>query len=155
LKDDRNGRCAIAKEKPIYEIVEEFGDMLTTLVNVNEDKFGEVDPKMLRMVKITNKEPPEVAPYFKIKAINNPTALFCPFRFIVITWSQAWDVFDEDQRALLLLDVLHYLAPDEEEPKLIQPDIKDHGPMLRTFGVDYMSNPDLKGILKGPIRWRD
>lgn len=144
----------MAKEKPVYEVVDEFGELVNKLISLNEDKFGDIDPKMIRMTKITNKEAPSGQP-FKIIRINNPVALFCPFRYVIVTWEQVWDSFSEDQKGLMLLDVLHYLEPDEEEPKLISPDVKDHSDMLRTFGVDYLNNPEIKGVFKKPIDWAE
>lgn len=145
----------MAKEKPQYEIVEGFTDLLDRAINNNEDRFGHIDPKMIRMAQITNKEPPECGPQFKIIRINNPVALVCPYRYMVVTWQQVWDEFSEDRKALMVFDILLSLEPDEEEPKLIAPDIKAHGTMLRTFGVDYMDNPSLKNLLSKPIDWKD
>ena len=145
----------MAKEKPEYTVVDGFGDLVSKAINQNEDKFGHIDAKMIRMTLISNKEPPENGVTFKIIRVNNPVALFCPFRYIVVSWQQLWDEFSEDRKALMIFDILFSLEPDEDEPKLIAPDIKAHGTMLRTFGVDYMENPSLKGLLNKPIDWKD
>ncbi len=143
----------MAKEKPTYEVVEDAGKNLETLISLNDDKFGHIDAKMIRMVMITNKEPN--GELFKIIKVGNPVAMFCPFRYIIVVYKEDWDSFGENFRGLLFLKVLHHLEPDEDEPKLIAPDIKDHRSMLKTFGVDYMANPEIVDIFTKPVDWKD
>jgi hypothetical protein len=144
----------MAKEQAEYEVVDGFGELVGKMISLNEDRFGHIDYKMLRMTMITNKEPPCNCT-FKIIRVNNPVALFCPFRYVVVTWREVWDEMDEDRKGLMICDILNSLEPDENEPKLIPPDVKAHGVMLRTFGVDYMLNPNIKGLFSKPIEWKD
>lgn len=145
----------MAKEIPEYAIVEDFGEIAQKLINLNEDRFGSIDHKILRMTIIVNKEPPERPPFYKIIRINNPVAMFCPFRYVIVSWKQLWEEWDEDRRALMVCSVLESLEPDEDEPKIKPPDLKEHSVMIRTFGPDYMDNPSIRGLLKKPIEWKD
>jgi hypothetical protein len=141
----------MAKEKPRYEVIEGSREMLEKLISLNDDRFGHIDPKIIGVVAIVNKEPS--FPY-KIIKINNPVAMFCHLRYIFVFFESVWESMNEDQRGLIMLDMLFSLDPDEDEPKLIAPDVKDHSAMLRTFGVDYLDNPGIRDVLTKPIDWK-
>lgn len=145
----------MAKEQAIYEIVPEFSEMVEKLISLNEDRWGHIDGKMVRLAVITNKEAPQEPLPLKIIRIPMPVALVCPIRYMVVTWQQVWDESDEDRRALLICKVLEALEPDENEPKIKVPDEKNFKSLLRTFGVDYEINPSIKGLMSKPIEWVD
>jgi hypothetical protein len=124
--------------------------MVAKLIDLNRDRFDHIDPLTLRMTMITNKEPDGT---FKVIKVGNPVAMFCPFRYVVVVHQGDWEQYGEDQKALSLFRVLNSLEPDEDEPKIISPDVKEHSVMLRTFGVDYMQNPEIKNLFTKPVDW--
>ena len=140
------------REAKEYEIIEEFSPMMRTLIELNEEKFGHIDPNVIRMAAITNKEP---SFEYKVKAIPNPIALFCPdVRFIVVVFQSVWETYSEDQKAMLICKALFSLEPDEKEPKVKPFDLSDHSDMIKTFGVDYINNPEIRGLLEKSITWK-
>ena len=140
------------RESKEYEIVEEFDGMVRKLIDLNGEKFGHIDPNVLRMAAITNKE----SSYeYKVKAVANPTALFCPdVRFIITVFMSDWESYSEDRKALIICKALLSLEPDEKEPKVNPFDLSDHSDMIRTFGIDYLENPEIQGLLTSPIDWK-
>jgi hypothetical protein len=142
----------VPREKAIYEDVEEFDGMLAKLVELNSEQFVHIDNKVIKMVMITNKEPTGT-PY-KLKVVRQPVGRFCKdVRFIVVVFQQDWESYSEDQKALVILNVLLSMEPDEDEPKVKPFDMTDHATMFRTFGVDYLNNPEIRGLFNKPVDW--
>ena len=140
------------REPKEYTIIEEFDPMMKKLIELNDEKFGHIDPLVIKMAAITNKES---SFEYKVKAIPNPIALFCPdVRFIVIVFDSVWQSYSEDQKAMLIMKALLQLEPDEKEPKVNPFDLNDHSDMVKTFGVGYMENPEIRGLFTKPVDWK-
>ena len=141
----------MAREKAHYIEVEEFPQMVRKLIDLNPEKFGHIDPLVLRMVAITNKEPSYV---WKVQPVKNPVAIFCKdVRFIVKVFQSIWETYSEDQKGLVILDMLLSLEPDEEEPKIIPFNLSDHADMIKTFGVNYLDNPEIRNLFGKSVEW--
>ena len=82
-----------------------------------------------------------------------PIRLDCPFSFYVIIAMNEWVSRDESHQAALTMDVLCSISRDGDG-KVVTFDMKDHGVMLRTLGVDYHTSPNIPNILEGKTSWK-
>ena len=79
--------------------------------------------------------------------------MFCPKVYFVVLYSSDWDVFDEARKAAVVADVLFSISPTVDGDT-IPFDKRDHSIILRTLGVDYMSEPVIANILEENVDWK-
>lgn len=146
----------MAQDKPIYEAVEEFPQLATSLVEKYPEVFYGVDISKIRCVKVTNKDrKPEKKP-FEVLAVKMPVLMDAPFGWYLTFWHNFWDGFTENQKLLLIADALHHIPsnPIEDEGKVIPCDVKAHSTMVRTFkGIDYLDDSTIPHLLNEDIEW--
>jgi len=145
----------MAKEKPEYDVNEEFNKMAVQVVEKYPDKFYGTNVDKICCVNIVNKERTKKS-IWRIEAVKMPMKLHNVYSLYVILHSTDWDEYNENQKLLLVCDILHGIANgDDEDNKLVQPDTKGYASMFRTFGgIDYMDDPNAPNILKTDIVWR-
>ena len=145
----------MAKEKPEYEVNQEFNKLAVQIVEKYPEKFYGINIDKVRCVNIVNKERTKKA-IWRIDAVKMPMALDSPFSLYVIIHSSDWNEYNDVQKLLLTADILHGIANgDDEDTKLVPPDTKGYASMFRTFGgIDYMDDPNAPDILKKDIEWR-
>ncbi len=147
----------MAKEKPEYEINEEFNKKAVQIIEKYTSQFYGIQIDKVRCVNIVNKERPNgKKSLWAIEAVKMPVALDCIFSHYVILYSADWDSYSEKQKLLLIADVLHGIPRDEENNgKVISCDTKGYASMFRTFkGIDFLEDPDAPNILEEDIEWR-
>jgi Putative phage metallopeptidase len=141
----------MSKEKPQYESIKEFDTIANTLAKKYSDVLVNIDANLIRAVKIINKEP-KPGKYYEIKPVPMPIRMDLNYDYYIIFNSEQWDRFDDAHKAILVFNVLYSL--DQEEAKIIPPDLKDHSLIVRTVGVDYMLRSDIPNILKEDVDWK-
>jgi hypothetical protein len=146
----------MAKEKPQYEVNEEFNSMAVKIVEKYPEQFYGIDIDKICCVNIMNKERSESKKIpWKLEAVKMPVALHCPYGWYVILYSSDWDSFNDSQKLLLVAEVLHGVPRDESDEGMVVPmDVKGFGSMFRTFKtIDYLDNPASPNILVEDIEW--
>ena len=147
----------MAKEKPEYEINEEFNKKAVQIIEKYTGQFYGIKIDKVRCVNIVNKERANgKKSLWSIEAVKMPVALDCIFSHYVILYSSDWETYSENQKLLLIADILHGLPRDEEENgKIIPMDTKGYASMFRTFnGIDFLYDPDAPNILEKDIEWK-
>ena len=67
-------------------------------------------------------------------------------RYVFVFYQHDWDELSDKHRAAITADALMGIPPGGDG-SVTTMDYKDHGMMLRTFGVDYMDNPEIPDLL--------
>lgn len=146
----------MAQDKPIYEAVEEFPKLATSLVEKYPDVFYGIDINKIRCVKVTNKDRQEGKKMFEVLAVKMPVLMDAPYGWYLTFWHNCWDSFTENQKLLLIADALHHIPtnPIEDEGKIIPCDVKAHSTMVRTFkGIDYLDDSTIPHLINDNIEW--
>lgn len=137
-----------------YEELDEFNTIAAKLVNRYPDVFGDRKVDKIAAVAITNKDRPKKRmQLWEIRPVVPPITLFCNKEYCVTVYMNDWVSMNDKYKALCVADVLFSISSDGQG-KTNPFDMKDHGVMLRTFGVDYLENPDAPDILEDQISWR-
>ena len=146
----------MAKEKPEYEVVEEFAVMANQIVEKYPEEFYGVEVDKVCCVKITNKDRSEKKPsLWALTAVKMPMLLHCPYGWYVTLHSADWDSLSEKHQLLLVSQILCGLPTDEAgEGKVNSFDSKDYKLMQRTFKtIDYLDDPNVPHILEEDVSW--
>lgn len=147
----------MAKVKPAYEVVEDFGKMSIQIVEKYPEIFHGVDVNEIRCVKIINKERSSTSQtsLWKLSAVKMPMRLDCPYGWYVTLYSSDWDAMDEKHQLLLVAEVLNGIPTDaDSEGKVNGFDSKGYKIMQRTFKtIDYLEEPNVPHILDEDVNW--
>jgi hypothetical protein len=146
----------MAQDKPIYEAVEEFPQLATSLVEKYPEVFYGVDINKIRCVKVTNKDRKPEKKLFEVLAVKMPILMDAPYGWYLTVWHNFWDGFTENQKLLLIADALHHIPsnPVEDEGKVVPCDVKAHSTMVRTFkGIDYLDDSTIPHLLNDNVEW--
>ena len=146
----------MAQEKPIYEVVSEFAPLATALVEKYPEVFYGIEVSRMRCVKIKNKDRKENKKVYEVLPVKNPVLMDSPYGWYVTVWHNYWDAFTENQKLLLIADVLQEIPTNqvEDEGKVVPCDVKAHSTMIRTFkGIDYLDDPSIPHLLNEQIEW--
>jgi predicted metallopeptidase len=135
-----------------WEQVKEAEGKIEKLINNYPDKFGHIQANQVAVVQVVNKERPKGAKWFaKIEGIKAPISLFCEKRYIVYFFKSTWDDFNEAQRSWILTEMLYHIpATDGGEPdgSILPDDFKGMRELVKRFGVDPLSDPNLPDLAK-------
>lgn len=150
----------MAKERPEYEVNDEFNQMAVQIVEKYPDHFYGIKVDRVCCVNIINKERPEAKKkLWQLDAVKMPMALHCPYSFYVILYSGDWEAFSNTQKLLLVAEVLHGIPSmenQENEGKTVPMDTRGYASMFRTFGgIDFLDDPNSPNILDTEIKWRN
>ncbi len=96
-----------------YEIVSDFVARCEAVMAKHTSRYGHIDARLIRMTMITNRLTPSEGPLFKLIRLNNPIALLCSFRYVVVTWQEVWAEMDGRAKELMIGDVLDCLSSVE------------------------------------------
>ena len=141
--------------KPEYELVKEFADIASALVERHPSMFGGIDIGRVRCFAIMNKKRKDDKVLWEIKAVGMPMLIDCPFAWYYTIYMGDWAEMSDKHRQHLVADMLFAIPKDGEEGKINRFDMKDFSVMLRSFGTDYLQNsPDeLTDLLSGDVKW--
>lgn len=146
----------MAKERPEYEVNNEFNTMANQIVAKYADPFYGVKVDQICCVNIVNKERPEGKKLvWKLEAVKMPMALDCAYGWYVTLYSTDWDSYSKAQKLLLVAEILNGVPKDDaDDGKVIPMDTKGFSTMYRTFkGIDYMDDPNVPNILDEDVKW--
>ncbi|MFA5759229.1 MAG: putative metallopeptidase [Clostridia bacterium] len=145
----------MAKEKPMYEVVNDFSDIASSIIEKYPEMFAGIDIEKVKCVKITNKDRPESkSQRWEVDAVKMPALLDSPYAYYFTVWHSDWEEMDSVHKQLLVAEMLHSIPQkDDSEGKVNANDVKGYASMIRTFGVDYLDNPDAKDILTTDVLW--
>ena len=145
----------MAQIKPMYEVVNEFPVIAQELMNKYPEQFQDIDIAKVRCYSVVNKERKEGAQFFKIQVCPEPFDIDCPYKFGVVVYEDDWVDMPESNRALLVAAILFALnGSDVNGGKVNRPDLKDYSPMIRTFGMDYLTE-EVIDIIESDVTWKD
>lgn len=137
-----------------YEELEDFSKIASKLVDRYPEIFADRKIDKIAAVAVLNKDRSEKKrQIWEIKPVVPPITLFCNKEYVVTFYMNDWMAMNEKYKALAVADVLLSIS-SEGQGKTVPFDMKDHGTMLRTFGVDYLENPDAPNILERNIDWK-
>jgi len=144
----------MAQIAPNYEENPEIIDLADQLIDRYPEIFGGIDLTRISAFSITNKDRKDhTKPIWEISPIKTPTSILCNKDYSISVFLDSYETLSMNQKAALVADILCSIPP-EGNGKLIAKDVKEHGSMIRTFGVDFMENPEMPDILKGKeIEW--
>jgi len=137
--------------KPTYEEVKEFNEKANKLVQKYPDLYSHVDADAVKCLAINNKDRSEKGRLWEIKAIPEYALPDCAFSYYVIIFLKDWVEMPEKIKNRMVAAIM-YAIPDEEG-KIRTFDLRDFGPMVRTFGVDYLENEDGQDPVEDDVRW--
>lgn len=137
-----------------YQEIDDFNSIAAKLVARYPDVFADKKVDRIAAVAITNKERPRKKnQLWELRPVVPPITLYCNKEYIVTFYLNDWESMNEKYRALAVADILLSIS-SEGSGKTVPFDMKDHGIMLRTFGVDYLENPSAPDILNDHVSWR-
>ena len=153
----------MAKDKPVYEENTEFNQMASSIVKKYPEKFHGIEADKICCTNITNKENPKKKDGMTLGDLNErgwstiavkmPMALHSPYDFYVVIFGSDWNELNEKQKLVFVADVLHSIG---KEKGTVNPcDTKGYHSIFKTFGIDYLSCPDIPHILNDKIEWKD
>jgi hypothetical protein len=133
--------------EPEYEENKDAHQMITKLCDLYPEKLGHIDPNLVFVCAITNKDKPEGQNVDStIVGIKPPISLCCDKKYVIWFYKQIWDSKDVAQQALMLMAKL--LRIDEMcDGKIISEDLKDVKCLVKAFGVDYTNNAAIPNII--------
>jgi hypothetical protein len=150
----------MAKEKPIYEVNDEFNSMAAKIVQKYPEKFVNIEVDKICCVNITNKDRQskgeiETERIWKLGAVKMPVKLHCPYSLYVVLYKSDWESLGEKHKLVLVSDVLHGVSTDnEDEGKINGCDTKGYHSMFATFGLDFLTDPKIPHLLEEDIDWK-
>jgi len=137
---------------PNYEENPEIIDIADDLITLYPELFGGTDLTRIAAFSITNKDRKEGKSIWEIMPVKAPANILCNKDYIIAVYMNSYEILDDTHKAAMVADILCTI-PAEGKGKLVPKDVKEHGVMIRTLGVDFMDNPDLPDIRKGITDW--
>ncbi len=137
-----------------YEELNDFTNIAAKLVERYPDIFAAITLDKIACVAITNKEYQEGKKKWEVKTMGPPETIYCQKEYIFVVYQDDWSAMNIKHQNLLVADALLSISPDGDG-KTVPFDMKDHSIMLRTFGVDYLDNPEAPDILSQNVAWRN
>lgn len=139
------------KEQPTWELNKDADDMVAKIVERNPEKFGHVDATQIGIAMIAGKDPPDSQDWdAKISGIVQPESLFSKKTYVIWFFKSTWEKYDKRQRSAMLFRQLVRI-PDEFDGKLLKEDLKDCRALVKAFGLDYMSSPNLPDLTENKV----
>jgi hypothetical protein len=137
-----------------YEELNDFNQIAERLLDRYPEIFSDRKIDKIAAVSLLNKDRSEKKKQiWEIKPVVPPITLFCHKEYVVTFYASDWISMSDEHKALAVADVLLSIS-SEGQGKTVPFDLKDHSVMLRTFGVDYLSRPDIPNILDRNIEWK-
>jgi hypothetical protein len=96
----------MAKDKPNYEVVDEFNDLASQLIVKYPTEFYGKDVDKIRCVKITNKPYVKGKKRYELMAVKMPVLLDAPYSWYVTVFGDDWDTFTKTQKLLMIAEIL-------------------------------------------------
>lgn len=143
----------MAQYKPEYEKIEELTDIAIKLVSKYPEVLHGIEPESVVCYAITNKDRGESKPLYEVKTVPYPIRLDCPYDYYVIVYNSDWQGMGEKHKAILTFKALCNISK-EGDGRVIPFDLKDHAVVVRTLGVDHMSDGMVPDILNGQVEWK-
>lgn len=136
-----------------YEELPEIIDIADQLIDRYPDVFGGIDLGRISAFAITNKDRKnDSKPIWEVMPVKAPVSMLCNKDYIINVYLDSYEALGEKHRAALVADALN--AIDTEGKGKVNPkDLKEYAVMVRTFGVDFMDNPDIPDILSDQVEW--
>ncbi|NJL70105.1 MAG: hypothetical protein HC888_00220 [Candidatus Competibacteraceae bacterium] len=150
----------MAQVKAEWEIIPEFNELAEKLVEKYKQKFYGIETDIIRCYAITNKERSQKNnKFWELKPVPYPVRLDCPYSYYITVHLSDWEGMEKKHRLAMIAQILHSIPLDEngqmEDGKVIPFDLKDHSPMVRTFGADYLVRDDIPDLLDEEVEWID
>lgn len=146
----------MAKIKPIYEQLKDFNDLGEKLCKKHSDKLSNIDMDKVICIMVTNKTRPEKqTTLWSLRALKPPMSLLSPYKYVVSLFQGDWDSMGEKHRAMMVFDILCSIEPGDGDASVIAFDKKGHSTIMRTFGVDYMEDPNIPNLLEESFELKD
>mgnify|MGYP006995705927 FL=1 len=144
-----------AQIKAEFENVDEFAKYAKGLKTKYPEIFDGIDVDKLKCVSITNKERGKgKKKLWSILSVKQPIRMDCPFSYYVILFASDWAELNDKMRLLLVADVLQSVPTDDDEGKVLSPDMHEFAVMVRTFGADFMDNEKVPHLLDDKVNWK-
>ena len=145
-----------AQIKAEFENVDEFTKLANSLKTKYPEIFDGIDVAKLKCVSITNKERGKgKKKLWTVLPVKMPIRMDCPYSHYVIIFATDWEELNEKMRLMLVADVLQSIPVDDDEGKILPPDMHEFAVMLRTFGVDFMDDESkVPHLIDDKVDWK-
>ena len=137
-----------------YEICDEYIEIAKKLRELHMEMLFDCNPDEIVCHMVVNKERPEKTPIIKVSAVPEPLNVSSSFAHYVILFESDWRVFDDRQKANVVMKSMLRMTMVEDVPKLISPDLYEFLLLVRTLGVDYMDDDSSPNLLTDTINWQ-
>ena len=142
------------QQRPEYEPLDDAKKIATQLVQRYPEKFDGINVNTMRFVQITNKDPKEKKPVWEIRTVEYPIRLDSAFDYYITLYKNDWESRTDIHKGWIVADILHSISRDGDG-KVVPMDLKDHGDILRTAGIDWLQKDELPNLLgEVPIQWK-
>lgn len=135
----------MAQEQPEWEIMADAEAMIKKMVENNPSKFGHIDAGIVGVAAIANKPKPEGAEDCKIKGVKEPESLWSSKQYVIFFHKDTWDKYNKAQRSFMLAKMMLRIS-DECDGKVMPEDLKDMVALVKGWGVNYMTNPNIPDL---------
>lgn len=138
----------MSQAEPVWELHGEADAVVAGLVQMYPEKFGHIDPEVVGCAAITGKDKPDSQAWdAQIEGIKEPSALWSKKIYCIKFYKATWDSYNKNQREAMIFRNLVRIA-DECNGKILTEDLKDCYCLVKSFGLDYMKNPNLPSLLE-------
>ncbi len=141
--------------KPVWEEIEEFSSTAEKLIARYPETFAGIEPSWIIAYGCTNKDKPakSTKPY-EISGESEPEAFTNTKKFFVKFFMSDWEGRSEKSKLKMVYSALRRIdAEDPESGRILAPDLKDQGVMVRTFGPDWHLNDDGPHLLEDEVEF--
>ena len=152
----------MSKDKPVYEVNDEFNQMAVSIVEKYSEKFHDIEVDKICCVNISNKDNPRKEEgktvgemgerCWKTLPVKMPIALHCPYTYYIVMFASDWNELSEKHKLALVADALHSIGIEDGS---VNPcDTKGYHSMFSTLGLDFLSDPNIPNLLDDDVEFK-
>lgn len=136
------------KVKPEWNIHKEANEMVAKLCEMHPRHLGHISAGDIGCVAISNKDKGETQDDCRIRGVREPDSLFSTVKYVIVFFQECWDKYNPAQRSMMLFRNLIRIPDTEDglDGSVLKQDLQDVRVLVKTFGVDYMDNPNLPDL---------
>lgn len=138
---------------PDFEELPEILQFADQLIDRYPEMFGGIELSRISAFAVTNKDrKDESKPIWEMMSVKPPLSIMCNKDYVIKIFLNSYEAMGEKHRVAMVADALNSISSDGQG-KLNARDLKEYAVMVRTLGVDYMTNPDIPDLLNSDVDW--
>lgn len=140
----------MAQAQPEWEIHAEGEALVKALILAQPRHLGHIDANKVGCA-ITTKAKPEGQSWdAQIQSVREPLSRWCEKAYCIVYYQSTWDSYTPAQREAMLFRLLERIHEDCNG-KILSFSLTDSYALVKQFGTDYMTSPNLLSILEQPL----